>query len=119
MELRYGVRKGHHKADYNRFDVALSTPVAGSSRLTFLYEPTLYETQAQNFNSNYFQASLDTQVSDRVTTHIYGGAEVFNNVQVAADGGFNLHFKPRSSTTFKIGFSRIAILQRLLWTACI
>ncbi|PYP88512.1 MAG: hypothetical protein DMG65_15030 [Candidatus Angelobacter sp. Gp1-AA117] len=116
MEFGYGLRKAHQNADYNRFDVALSTPVAGSSRLTFLYEPTLYETQAQNFNSNYFQASLDTQVSDRVTTHIYGGAEVFNNVPVAADGGFNLHFKPRSSTTFKIGFSRDPIQESLLST---
>ena len=116
MEFGYALRKANKNADYNRFDVALSTPFAGSSRVTFLYEPTLYETQQQNFNSSYFQASVDTQVSDRLTTHVHGGAEVFQNVPVAVDAGFNLRFKPRSSTTLKLGFSRDPIQESLLST---
>ena len=116
VEVGYGLRKANKNADYNRFDLALSTPFGGSSRITFLYQPTLYETKQQNFNSNYFETDLNSQISERLTTHFQVGAEVFQNVPVAVDGGFNMRFKPRSSTTLKLGFSRDPIQESLLST---
>jgi tetratricopeptide (TPR) repeat protein len=114
MEFGYGLRKAHHNGDFNRFDAAISTPLGTSSRITFLYEPTLYETPQQNFNSSYFEAGITTQVSERVTTSFRGGAEVFQNVPVAANGGFNLSYKPISSTTVKVGFERAPVVESLL-----
>ena len=116
VEVGYGLRKANKNADYNRFDLALSTPFGGSSRITFLYQPTLYETKQQNFNSNYFETDLNSQITERLTTHFQVGAEVFQNAPVALDGGFNMRFKPRSSTTLKLGFSRDPIQESLLST---
>ena len=116
MEVGYGLRKANGNADFNRFDVALSSPLGGSSRLTFLYQPTLYQTPQQNFNTSYFEASLNSQVTDRLTTHFQAGAEVFQNAPVAVDGGFNMRFKPISSTTLNIGFTREPIVESLLST---
>src|SRR5947209_12517021 len=81
-----------------------------------LYKHTLYESKQQNFNSNYFETDLNSQISERLTTHFQVGAEVFQNVPVAVDGGFNMRFKPRSSTTLKLGFSRDPIQESLLST---
>ena len=79
VEVGYGLRKANKNADYNRFDLALSTPFGGSSRITFLYQPTLYETKQQNFNSNYFETDLNSQISERLTTHLQLGFSAENS----------------------------------------
>ena len=88
MDMGYDLRKAHHNVDFNRFDVAISSPLGEASRITFQYQPTLYETQQQNFNTSYFETSLNSQISDRLSTHFQIGAEVFQNAPVAVDGAF-------------------------------
>jgi tetratricopeptide (TPR) repeat protein len=116
MDLGYDLRKAHRNVDFNRFDVAISSPLGDASRITFQYQPTLYDIQQQNFNTSYFETSLNSQITDRLTTHFQVGAEVFQNAPVAVDGAFGLRFKPVSSTTLHIGFERQPVEESLLST---
>jgi tetratricopeptide (TPR) repeat protein len=116
MDFGFELRKAHHNVDYDRFDVAVSSPLGDASRITFAYQPTLFAAQQQNFNTSHFETTLNSQITDRLTTHFEIGAEVFQNAPVAMDGGFNASFKPISSTTLHAGFERQPVEESLLAT---
>ena len=120
VELGYAFRQQPNQTstglEFHRFDVAVSTPVGQSSRVTFLYQPTLYDNHVQGFNSNYFGAILDSTLSDRVTTHVQAGAEVFSNFPVNVDASAGIRFKPIPSTVLKFSFQRAAIQESQLST---
>jgi tetratricopeptide (TPR) repeat protein len=100
---------------FDRFDVALSSRLGAANRITFTYQPTLYDPQQQQaFNTSYFGASLDSTISDRLTTHVSAGAEVFQNSPVNVDGSAGFRYKVLPSTTIKLSLNRQAVEESLL-----
>ena len=99
---------------YDRFNVTLSTRLRASDRISFTYQPTLYNSPQQGFNTSYFGVGFDSEFSDRLTTRVYGGAELFQNAPVNGDGGLSVRFKPFSAGTLKLSFERRALDESLL-----
>jgi tetratricopeptide (TPR) repeat protein len=89
LEFGYADRREHALA-YDRFALSLSTPLTPANRLTFSYQPTLFDAGVQGFNTNYFSASVDSVSGDRLSSHLQVGAETFNNAPMNFDGGFDL-----------------------------
>jgi tetratricopeptide (TPR) repeat protein len=119
VESRYAFREEPTSAtssnvEFHRLDLAVSTPVGPGNRLTFLYQPTLYNNFQQGFNSNYFGAALDSSFSDRLSSHAYVGAQMFQNAPVNVEGAAGLSFKPISSTLLKFSFQRQPVEESLL-----
>src|SRR5437016_3150729 len=114
IEVGY-VHRLENALGFDRFNVALSTRLGAANRITFTYQPTLYDPQQQQaFNTSYFGTSLDSAISDRLTTHVSAGAEVFQNAPVNVDGSLRLRYKILPSTTFKISLDRQGVEESLL-----
>jgi tetratricopeptide (TPR) repeat protein len=105
LELGYTDRR-ENNLPFDRFAVSLSRPVARGQRLTFSYLPALFNVPAQGFNTNYFEASLDSTRGDKFAGHFQVGAETFNNAPNNVDGGVDLRFKPRTSLMLQAAFLR-------------
>ncbi len=105
VELGYSDRRERDLA-YDRFGLSVSTPLTPGNRLTFTYRPTLFDGAGQGFNTNDFAASLDSETSDKLTSHFQVGAETFNNAPVNFNGGADVRYKPVSSTVLKFAFLR-------------
>lgn len=103
-----------HSLSYERFKLGVSMPVAPGERLSFSYRPTLYDGSVQNFNTNYFEAALDSEPSDKLTTQVQFGVETINNTPVNFDGGVDLKFKPVSSTALRVSFMRQPVEESVL-----
>jgi len=113
MEFGFDDRREHALA-YDRFAVSLSSLLAPGHRFTFEYQPTLFDAGVSGFNTNYFTAALDSEPSDKFTSHFQFGAETFNNAPVTYDGGMDLRFKPVSSVELKAAFLRQPVEESLL-----
>lgn len=113
VEMGFADRREHDLA-YDRFAMALSTPLTPDNRLTFGYRPALFDAGIQGFNTNYFAASLDSEVTDKFSSHLQLGAETFNNAPFNIDGGFDLRYKPVHSTVLKVAFLRQPVEESLL-----
>src|SRR5579864_2681310 len=116
IELGYAHRLEHNNLDFDRFSALLSTPLNAANRLSFTYQPTLYEGPQQGFNSNYFETALDSELSDRATSHVQLGADLYENAPVNIDGGADLRYKVTPSTTLKFDFQRAALEETELST---
>jgi tetratricopeptide (TPR) repeat protein len=99
---------------FHRFDVTLSTRLRASDRISFTYQPTLYNSPQQGFNTSYFGVALDSEFSDRLSTRVYAGAELFQNAPINGDGGLSVRYKPFSAGTLKLSFERRALEESLL-----
>jgi tetratricopeptide (TPR) repeat protein len=113
LELGYATRR-EQDLGFDRPMVTLSTGATGVSRLSFTYMPSFYSAPGQAFNANYFQTTLDSGWSDRVTTHVVAGVETFDNAAVNWDGAAEVRFKPLPSTLLKFGFQRAPIEESFL-----
>ena len=113
VDFGYADRREHDLA-YDRFALTLSTPLAPGHRLTFSYQPTLFDSGIQGFNTNYFSAAVDSEPSDKLATHFQFGADTINNAPVNFDGGMDLRYKPVSSTVLKFAFLRQPVEESLL-----
>lgn len=113
MEFGYADRREHDLA-FDRFALALSTPLAPGQRVTFSYRPALFDSGTQGFNTNYFEAGLDSTKGDRFAGHFQIGAETFNNAPMNVDGGVDLRFRPRPSTMLQVAFLRQPVEESLL-----
>src|SRR5262249_43643062 len=118
LDLGYSFRQqpDHtpNNVEYHRFLAAISTPVSPSARVTFLYQPTLYDAVIQGFNSSYFGAAMDSVWSDRASVHANFGAVVFQNVPVNFDGGGGFSYKLLPSATMKLNIQRQPVLESQL-----
>jgi len=113
MEFGYADRREHDLA-FDRFALSLSTPLAPGQRATFSYRPALFDGGTQGFNTNYFEAGLDSTKGDRFAGHFQIGAETFNNAPMNVDGGVDLRFRPRPSTMLQVAFLRQPVEESLL-----
>jgi tetratricopeptide (TPR) repeat protein len=105
VELGYTDRR-ENNLPFDRFAASFSTPVAPGQRLTFSYLPALFNVPKQGFNTNYFEASLDSTRGDKFSGHFQVGAETFNNAPANVDGGVDLRFKPWTSLMLQAAFLR-------------
>lgn len=112
-ELGYRDRR-EQRLSYDRVAVALSTPLAPGHRITFSYQPTLFDAGVQGFNTNYFSATIDSDATEKFSSHLQFGSETFNNAPVNFDGGMQLNYKPVSSTVLKLAFVREPLEESLL-----
>lgn len=116
IETGFSMRAERGELDFYRFDTVLSAPIGAANRLTFVYQPTLWDARERRFNSSYFGANLDSEINDNLATHFQFGAEVFNNVPVNYDGGASVRYRPSASTSLKFGFDREPVEESLLST---
>src|SRR5262249_10534595 len=115
LELGYATRR-ESDLEFNRPFVTLSTTATGVSRVSFSYMPTFYSVANQGFNTNYIQTTLDSGLSDRLSTHVQGGVETFDNAAINWDAALEARFKPVPSTLLKFGFQRAPIEESFLST---
>lgn len=113
VEFGYADRRERDLA-YDRFALSLSTPLAPGHRVTFSYQPTLFDAGTQGFNTNYFSSAVDSDFTDKLSSHFQFGAETFNNAPVNFDGGMHLRYKPVSSTALTIAFLREPVEESLI-----
>ncbi|HEV2114249.1 MAG TPA: tetratricopeptide repeat protein, partial [Terriglobales bacterium] len=116
VEFGYVHRLEHNNLDFDRLSAALSTPLNAANRLTFTYSPTLSDGPRQSFNSNYFEAALDSDINERTTSHVQLGADLYPNAPVNVDGGVDVRYKVIASTTLKFDFQRAALEETELST---
>ena len=115
IDLGFSDRE-EHDLSFHRFATSISTPLTRGNRLTFSYQRTLFDSGLEGFNTNYFSASLDSQPSDKLSSHVQFGAETLNNAPVNFDGGLDLRYKPISSTVLHFAFLRQPVEESLLST---
>lgn len=115
MEFGFNVRR-ENDLGYYRPDVAISTRLGLENRVIFSYQPTLYDAGGVGFNTNHFRARLESEPSDNFTSAVEVGATTYNNVPANVDGGFDLRYRPVSSTVLKFGFDRTPVEESLLST---
>ena len=116
LDVEYDLRRNHRNLDYDRFLLALSTPLNSANRATFFYSPSLFGTTAQNFNGSYFGAALDSELSDRARTHVQIGADTYPNAPTAIDAAFDWRYKLSQAVNLKAGFERAPVEESLLST---
>jgi tetratricopeptide (TPR) repeat protein len=115
MDFGYFARLSNDLS-FQRPYVAVSTKVGLENRVIFSWQPTMYESNGFGFNTNHFDAGLVSEPSDRFTSSVHIGASTFNNVPANADGGFDLRYKPITSTTLKFAFLRAPVEETTLST---
>jgi len=105
-EVGYGLRRNRRNFDYDQLGALASTRVGPSNRLGILYLPTLFRSQQPDFNSNYSGLMLDSQPSERVTTHIEFDGEQYFGAPAQAEGTFDLRYRVRPSLQLEAQFQR-------------
>ncbi|HVA18045.1 MAG TPA: tetratricopeptide repeat protein [Candidatus Dormibacteraeota bacterium] len=116
MELGYGLRRDGKILDYDSVDALVSTPLGGSNRLSALYQPFLFRTQARNFNSNYYALMLDSQPDENVVTHAQIAGRTYPGVSSQIEGAFDATFKVRPSFKLYAGVERESDQESLVST---
>ncbi|HEV7220283.1 MAG TPA: tetratricopeptide repeat protein, partial [Terriglobales bacterium] len=116
MELGYGLRRDGKILDYDSVDALVSTPLGGSNRLSALYQPFLFRTQARNFNSNYYALMLDSQPDERITTHAQIAGRTYPGVSSQIEGAFDATFNVRPSFKLYTGVERESDQESLVST---
>lgn len=116
FQLGYGLRRNRRRLDYDRLEAMVSTPLGEANRVSIFYRPTLYRTSALDFNSNYYGLALDSQPTERLSTHAQVAGESYIGVPPQIDGTFDLRFHAWPSLEFDAGFERAAVEDTLLST---
>ncbi|HEV2616051.1 MAG TPA: tetratricopeptide repeat protein [Candidatus Acidoferrales bacterium] len=116
IELGYGLRRDGKVLDYDSVDALVSTPLGGSNRLSALYQPFLFRTQARNFNSNYYALMLDSQPDEQITTHAQIAARTYPGVSSQIEGALDATFKVRPSFKLYAGVERESDQESLVST---
>ena len=116
MELGYGLRRDGKILDYDSVDALVSAPLGGSNRLSALYQPFLFRTQARNFNSNYYALMLDSQPDENVVTHAQIAARTYPGVSSQIEGTFDATFRVRPSFKLYAGVERRSDQESLVST---
>lgn len=116
VEMGYIGRRNRQQLDFNRLDARVSFALNSSNRLTFDYAPTLYSTTIGNFNSNYFRVALDSQLTERLTTHAAFSADQYPGQPSEWNTDLSLHYQLRDSWMLVGGFQRQPVEETFLST---
>jgi tetratricopeptide (TPR) repeat protein len=116
VELGYGLRRNRGRLDYDQMESLVSTRLGSSNRIGFLYQPTFFRTQQQDFHSNYFAVMLDSEPSEKLNTHAEIDGEQYFGAPPQADGTFDLRYRVRPSFQFEAKAQREIADDSLLST---
>ena len=116
VEVGYFGRRNRRNLDYDRAMLLVSTPLNNSNRFTFGYRPTFWNTKSGDFDSQYFQGALDSQLSEHLTTHAQVGVEDFPGYTTQVDGGADFTYHINPSWVMDGGFQRSAVEESMLST---
>jgi len=116
VEVGYIGRRNRRNLDYDRAMLLVSTPINSSNRFTFGYKPTFWDTKNGDFDSQYFQGAIDSQVSEQATTHMQIGVEEFPRHGAQVDAGADMNYRFNTSWAFDAGFDRAPVEESLLST---
>lgn len=105
-ELGYVLRNARSGLDWQRWEAVVSTPLGVSQRLTLRYQPTIYSARERDFRANAFTLALDSNLTERITTHVEFGATQYPAVPTEYEGAFELRWRARPSFTLETGFRR-------------
>jgi tetratricopeptide (TPR) repeat protein len=116
VELGYGLRRNRRRLDYDQMEALVSTRLGASNRIGLLYQPTFFRAQQQDFHSNYFALMLDSEPSEKVTTHAEIDGEQYFGAPAQADGIFDLRYRVRPSFQLEAKAQREIVDDSLLST---
>jgi tetratricopeptide (TPR) repeat protein len=114
FELGYDLRRNRGRLDYDGLAAAVSIPLGLSNRLTLLYQPRYFRTLQRDFNSNFYSLSLDSQLSEKWTSHLEIGGRTFPGVPGQVEGSFALDYRASPAFKFHAGFLREAADESLV-----
>jgi len=114
FELGYDLRRNRGQLDYDGLTTDVSTPVGLSNRMTLLYQPRYFRTPQRNFNSSFYSLSLDSQPSEKWTTHLEIGGRTFPGVPGQVEGSFDVAYRASPAFKFQAGFLREAADESLI-----
>jgi tetratricopeptide (TPR) repeat protein len=117
VELGYGSRRNRQRLDYDQMQALVSTRLGTSNRVGLLYQPTFFRTQQQDFHSNYFALMLDSEPSEKLTTHAEVDGEQYFGAPAQADGTFDLRYRLRPSFQIEAKAQREIVDDSLLSTS--
>lgn len=112
-EIGFAFRRNGNNLQYSRMQVAVSSPLGFSNRVTFHYTPTLYSVAGDDFNSNFYGAELDSKVNDRLflVTRVEG--DTYPGVDSEITGGLQARYRVSRVWQFQGGFDRSAVDDNL------
>ncbi|MFB3916284.1 MAG: tetratricopeptide repeat protein [Terriglobales bacterium] len=113
-ELGVEFRRNRRALDYDRLNLAVSTPLGFDNRLTFRYAPTLYTTRADEFNSNIYGVDLDSRLSDSLTVRTKLASEQYPGITPLVVGGAQFRFKVNRSLQLITEFQRKSVDEDLV-----
>jgi tetratricopeptide (TPR) repeat protein len=116
VDIGYGLRRNRQRLDYDQMEVLVSTRLGASNRIGLLYQPTFFRTQQQDFHSNYFALMLDSEPSEKLTTHAEIDGEQYFGAPAQADGTFDLRYRLRPSFQLEAKAQREIVDDSLLST---
>ena len=116
VELGYGLRRNRQRLDYDQLETLVSTRWGASNRVGFRYQPAFFRTRQQDFHSNYFAAMLDSQPSEKLTTHAEIDGEQYFNSPAQAGGMFDLRYRVQPSFQLEAKAQREIVDDSLLST---
>jgi tetratricopeptide (TPR) repeat protein len=116
VELGYGLRRNRRRLDYDQMEALVSTRLSSSNRIGLLYQPTFFRTRQQDFHSNYFAVMLDSEPSEKLTTHAEIDGEQYFGAPSQADGTLDLRYRVRPSFQFEAKAQRELVDDSLLST---
>lgn len=116
VELGYAMRRDGQILNYDSVDALVSTLLGSRNRLSAMYQPFRYRTNAGDFNSNYYALMLDSQPSDAIATHAQVAGRTYPGVPGQIEGAFDTTFTVRPSFKLQVGFNRESDQETLVST---
>lgn len=107
-------RRNRRNLDFDRLNVAVSSPLGFDNRLTFRYSPTLFSTTGGDFNSNHYGADLDSRINDKLRMNLTAGADTYPGIASEIAAGAQFRYRASSSWEFKIGGERTPVDESYL-----
>jgi tetratricopeptide (TPR) repeat protein len=113
-EVGVAFRRNRRNLDFNRLNVIVSSPMGVDNRLTVQYSPTLFSTQAGDFNSNSYGFAFDSRLSDKLHMNIAAGADTYPGMSAETTAGAQFRYRANSSWEFKFGGERTPVDESYL-----
>jgi Flp pilus assembly protein TadD len=113
-EVGVAVRRNRHNLDFERLNVAVSTPLGYDNRLIFRYSPTLFSTTPGDFNSNTYGFDVESRLSDKLRMNLNAGADTYPGMSSSVTAGAQFRYRASPSWEFKIGGDRTPVDESYL-----
>jgi Cellulose synthase operon protein C C-terminus (BCSC_C) len=117
VELGYGMRRNRQRLDYDQLETLVSTRLGSSNRIGLLYQPTFFRTRQQDFHSNYFAVMLDSEPSEKLTTHAELDGEQYFGAPAQVDGVLGVKYSVKPSLQLEAKAQREIVDDSLLSTS--